>query len=73
MTRATAFGYNDTMDADARQALRRQLAEQRLDDLRGGRVTRGGGVVDPLPEDAPPSSAIITPTTRRSAGIIRAP
>lgn len=53
MTRVNAYGYNDSMTASDRQNLRRQLAEQRLTDLTSGQIARAGGVVDPLPEDAP--------------------
>ena len=53
MSRVNANGYNDSMDADARYELRKQLNEQRTIDAKNGYYTRGGGVVDPLPEDAP--------------------
>lgn len=53
MSRVTANGYFDSMDADARYELRRQLAAQRTEDARSGSYARAGGVVDPLPEDAP--------------------
>ena len=41
------------MDADARYELRKQLNAQRTIDAKNGYYTRGGGVVDPLPADAP--------------------
>ena len=49
----TARGYFDSMDADARCELRRQLNAQRTEDARTGSYALAGGVVDPLPEDAP--------------------
>ena len=54
MSRVTARGYFDAMDADARYELRRRLNAQRTEDARRGSATRAGGVVDPLPDDAPP-------------------
>ncbi len=53
MSRVTANGYFDAMDADARYELRRQLNAQRTEDYRNGSYALAGGVVDPLPEDAP--------------------
>ncbi len=53
MTRVTANGYFDTMDADARYELRKQLNAQRTADAENGSYALAGGVVDPLPEDAP--------------------
>lgn len=53
MHRVTARGYFDTMDADARYELRRQLNAQRTEDAKNGSCALAGGVVDPLPEDAP--------------------
>lgn len=53
MTRVNARGYFDAMDADARYELRKQLNAQRTEDARNGSYALGGGVVDPLPEDAP--------------------
>ena len=53
MSRVTARGYFDSMDADARCELRRQLNAQRTEDARTGSYALAGGVVDPLPEDAP--------------------
>ena len=41
------------MNADARHELRRQLNAQRTEDYRNGTFALGGGVVDPLPADAP--------------------
>ena len=53
MSRVTANGYFDSMDADQRYELRRQLNAQRTVDYRNGSYERAGGVVDPLPADAP--------------------
>lgn len=53
ISRATANGYFDAMDAEARYELRRQLNAQRTEDARNGSYALAGGVVDPLPEDAP--------------------
>lgn len=53
MSRANANGYFDAMDADARYELRRQLNAQRTEDYRNGTYALAGGVVDPLPADAP--------------------
>lgn len=53
MSRVTANGYFDAMDADARHELRRRLNAQRTEDYRRGIYARAGGVIDPLPADAP--------------------
>lgn len=54
MSRIAAKGYFDEADsAEARQAQRRALAEQRTRDYASGTYERAGGVVDPLPADAP--------------------
>ena len=53
MSRVSANGYFDSMDADARYQLRCQLNAQRTADFRNGTYVRAGGVVDSLPEDAP--------------------
>lgn len=54
MTRVTARGYFDADDnADARYRTRCALNAQRTEDYKNGTYTRAGGVVDPLPEDAP--------------------
>ena len=52
MSRVTANGYFDSMDADGRYAERQRLNAQRTE-ARSGSYARAGGVVDPLPEDAP--------------------
>lgn len=53
MSRVNANGYFDAMDADARYGLRKQLNAQRTEDYRKGTYALAGGVVDPLPDDAP--------------------
>lgn len=54
MSRVSANGYFDTDDnADARNAMRNQLAAQRTEDYRTGTPALAGGVPDVLPEDAP--------------------
>ena len=53
MSRVNANGYFDTMDADQRHELRRQLNAQRTLDAKNGTYELAGGVVDPLPDDAP--------------------
>ena len=54
MTRVTAKGYFDAADnVDARHASRNALNTQRTEDYRSGSYKRAGGVVDPLPADAP--------------------
>ena len=53
MSRVNANGYYDSMDEDARYELRKQLNAQRTIDAQNGTYARGGGVVDPLPDDAP--------------------
>ncbi len=53
MSRVTANGYFDSMDADGRYELRRQLNAQRLIDAEKGTYETAGGVPDVLPDDAP--------------------
>ena len=53
MRRVNANGYFDAMDADQRYELRRQLNAQRTIDAKKGTYELAGGVVDPLPDDAP--------------------
>ncbi len=54
MTRINAKGYFDSEDSEeARYQKRAAMCAQRLEDLRNGDYKLGGGVVDPLPEDAP--------------------
>ena len=54
MTRVTARGYFDADDnADTRYRMRCALNVQRTEDYKNDTYARAGGVVDPLPEDAP--------------------
>ena len=53
MSRVTANGYFDAMDADTRYELRKQLNAQRTEDYKNGTYELAGGVGDPLPDDAP--------------------
>ena len=54
MTRVNAKGYFDAADStDARYETKRALNAQRTADYKSGDYARAGGVVDPLPEDAP--------------------
>ena len=54
MTRVSANGYFDADNSkEKRNAMREALAQQRTEDYRTGEYTRAGGVVDPLPDDAP--------------------
>ncbi|MCC8156491.1 MAG: alpha/beta hydrolase [Oscillospiraceae bacterium] len=54
MTRVNAKGYFDSEDSEAaRYEKRKALCVQRILDYKSGAYAPGGGVVDPLPEDAP--------------------
>lgn len=54
MTRVTAKGYFDSEDSEEeRHAKRVAMNAQRTEDYKNGTYARAGGVVDPLPEDAP--------------------
>lgn len=53
MSRVNANGYFDVMNADDRYKLRKQLNDLRTEDYRNDSYERNGGVVDPVPEDAP--------------------
>ena len=54
MTRVTANGYFDAEDSEqARLEKRKTLNAQRTEDYKNGSYALAGGVVDPLPEDAP--------------------
>ena len=54
MSRVNANGYFDENDnSDDRYETRKSLNAQRIVDYRNGSYELGGGVVDPLPEDAP--------------------
>ncbi len=54
MTRVNAKGYFDSEDSEeARYEKRKALNAQRIIDYKNESYERAGGVVDPLPEDAP--------------------
>ena len=54
MSRIAGNGYFDADDsAEARNAARKAFSAQRTADAKSGTHVRGGGVVDPLPDDAP--------------------
>lgn len=54
MTRIGMKGYFDANDSEAeRHAQREAFNKQRTEDYQSGVYARAGGVVDPLPEDAP--------------------
>lgn len=53
MCRVNANGYFDSMDENARYKEKERLNAERTKDYKRGTYKRAGGVVDPLPEDAP--------------------
>ena len=54
MTRVNAKGYFDSADSEqARFETKKALNAQRIVDYKNGSYELGGGVVDPLPDDAP--------------------
>lgn len=54
MSRCTANGYFDSEDSEqARFEKRKAMNKQRIVDYKNGSYALGGGVVDPLPDDAP--------------------
>lgn len=54
ITRVTAKGYFDGEDsADQRYAKKVAMNAQRIKDYQSGEYELGGGVIDPVPEDAP--------------------
>ena len=54
LTRATAKGYFDAEDCEqARFEKKKAMNAQRIEDYKNGSYALAGGVVDPLPEDAP--------------------
>ena len=54
MTRVAREGYFQTTDSpEARREQRKAMNDQRTIDYRNGTYARAGGVVDPLPDDAP--------------------
>ena len=53
MSRVTANGYFDKMTPDDRYEMRKALNEQRTEDYKNDTYAKAGGVVNPLPDDAP--------------------
>ncbi len=53
MSRVNAYGYFDKISEDERFELKKSLNNQRTKDYKSGTFERAGGVVDPLPDDAP--------------------
>ena len=54
MTRVTANGYFDAENSEqARYEKKKAMNAQRIEDYKSGSYALAGGVVDPLPEDAP--------------------
>ncbi|MDE5546350.1 MAG: alpha/beta hydrolase [Anaeroplasmataceae bacterium] len=54
MTRVNAKGYFDSTDSEeARYEIKKALNAQRIQDYKNGYYELGGGVIDPLPSDAP--------------------
>ena len=54
MTRVTTNGYFDAEDSEqARYEKKKAMNAQRIEDYKSGSYALAGGVVDPLPEDAP--------------------
>lgn len=54
MTRVNAKGYFDSEDSEeARHSKRAALNAQRTEDYKNGGYQRAGGVIDPVPQDAP--------------------
>ena len=54
MSRVNTNGYFDSEDSEAaRYEKKKALNEQRTKEYKDGSYVRGGGVVDPLPDDAP--------------------
>ncbi len=54
MSRVAGNGYFDSEDKkESRKAMRETVNAKRTEDFRNGSYARAGGVVDPLPEDAP--------------------
>ncbi len=53
MSRVTANGYFDSMDADARYELRSKLNEQRTKDAQSGTIASAGGLPDKLSGNEP--------------------
>jgi len=54
MTKVNIEGYfNSENTPEQRMEKRKAMAQQRIEDFKNGSYKRAGGVIDPLPEDAP--------------------
>lgn len=53
MSRVISEGYFNSMDENDRYEMRKKLNAQRIEDFKHGSYAKTGGVVDPLPDDAP--------------------
>ncbi|WP_300727958.1 alpha/beta hydrolase [uncultured Bacteroides sp.] len=53
MSRVSTYGYFDAMTPDERYELKKQLNAQRITDAKNNSYALAGGVIDPLPDDAP--------------------
>lgn len=53
MTRVSAKGYFDSVDADARYEMKKNLNAQRTEDYKNGSYARAGGVAEVLPDEVP--------------------
>ncbi|MDE5538934.1 MAG: alpha/beta hydrolase [Bacilli bacterium] len=53
MSRVNHYGYFDALKEDDLYELKETLNKQRIEDYKNDEYKLGGGVVDPLPEDAP--------------------
>lgn len=53
MSRVNHNGYFDSTTEDELYEMKKNLNAQRIEDFKNGECKLGGGVVDPLPEDAP--------------------
>ena len=53
LTRVTQKGYFDSMDEEARHALKMQLATKRTEEFRSGKILPQGGLPEKAPDNAP--------------------
>lgn len=53
LTRVTRKGYFDSMDEEARHALKMQLAAKRTEEFRSGKILPQGGLPEKAPDNAP--------------------
>ena len=53
MSRVNHNGYFDSISEDELYELKKQLTAQRVEDFKNGKYKLAGGVIEPLPEDAP--------------------